>query len=539
MYACDTKDKSRTHVTAKINDLQCQLLVDTGASVNVLDESTYNSLSSTTKLDKPSVKIYPYNSHNPVELLGKLQATVETKNRVTVATFYVTKGNSGSILGSETSQELGLVTLHINPVALQDNLTSSKDPGTPRQQTFHVQPTHDKAIDVMLQTNKEIFTGIGQLHDAEIKLNINPNVAPVVQNTRRIPFHIRKQVEKELLNLESQGIIERVPEGQATPWISQIVTVPKKDNESIRICVDMRSANKAIRRVRHVMPTVDEVMTNLNGAQFFSKIDLSNAYHQLVLADDCRYIKTFSTHIGLFQYARLNYGTNAAAELFQFTLQEPLKGIANAKTIADDIIIFGQTRAEHDKALNDCLTRLKQKNLTVNRDKCKFLQPELSVFGMIFSKDGVKPDPRKIADIRNAPVPSNATEVRSFLGMANFCARFIPNFADIAEPLRRLTHKNATFVWRQEHTVAFERIKELLTSKPVIAYFDVKKDTSLIVDASPIGISAILTQSTANEASRVIAYASRALTPVERRYSQTEREALSIVWDVEHFHIYL
>ena len=123
--------------------------------------------------------------------------------------------------------------------------------------------------------------------------------------------------------------------------------------------------------------------------------------------------------------------------------------------------------------------------------------------------------------------------------MANFCARFIPNFADMAEPLRQLTHKNAVFGWRKEHTVAFDRIKELLTSTPVIAYFDVEKDTSLIVDASPIGISAILTQSSANEAPRVIAYASRALTPVERRYSQTEREALSIVWGVENFHIYL
>ena len=189
--------------------------------------------------------------------------------------------------------------------------------------------------------------------------------------------------------------------------------------------------------------------------------------------------------------------------------------------------------------MNDCLARLKLKHLSLNRDKCKFLQPELSFFGIIFSKDGVKPDPRKITDIINAPVPSNATEVRRFLGMANLCARFIPNFADIAEPLRRLTHKNATFVWRNEHTVAFERIKEPLTSKQVVAYIYVKKDTSLLVDTSPIGISAILTQSTANETPRVIAYASRALTPVECRYSQTEREALSIVWGVEYCLIYL
>ena len=105
------------------------------------------------------------------------------------------------------------------------------------------------------------------------------------------------------------------------------------------------------------MLTVDQVMTNLNGAQFLPKIGLSTAYYQLVLAEDFRYITTISTHIALFQYARLNYGTNAAAELFQFTLQEAIKGIANVKNIADDIIIFGQTRTEHDKALYVCLAR--------------------------------------------------------------------------------------------------------------------------------------------------------------------------------------
>ena len=167
-------------------------------------------------------------------------------------------------------------------------------------------------------------------------------------------------------------IIERVPEGQATPWISQIVTVPMKDNKSIRICVDMKSANRAIRRVRNVMPTVDEIIKNLNSAQFFSKIDLSNAYYQFVLAEDCKSITTFCTHKGLFQYSILNYDTNAADELFPFTLQEALKGVANVKNIADYIIIFVQTIAEYDKALSDCFTRLKQKTLTVNRDSANF-----------------------------------------------------------------------------------------------------------------------------------------------------------------------
>ena len=247
------------------------------------------------------------------------------------------------------------------------------------------------------------------------------------------------------------------------------------------------------------MPTVDEIMVQLNGAKFFSKIDLSQAYHQLELHKDSRYITTFSTHIGLFQCKRLNYGTNAAAELFQHTLQESLKGIANVRNLADDIIVFGKNRAEHDKALNECLARLKARNLIVNRQKCKFLQPELSFFGMVFSEDGVKPDPNKIADLVDASIPSNASEVRSLLGMANFSAKFIPNFADITEPLRRLTHKNTVFKWEKEHSKAFKKLKDVLTDSPVMTCFDVEKETYLIVDASPIGISAILAQSSKDE----------------------------------------
>ncbi|XP_065060965.1 uncharacterized protein K02A2.6-like [Rhopilema esculentum] len=539
LYAVKQKKKPGNAVTAKISDYKCDLLVDTGASVNILDEETFSQIPSDPKLEKTTVKVYPYNSNSPVKLLGKFQATVETKKRITVATFYVTEGNSGSLLGSETSQELGLVTFHINPMVSKVKDKNVKPQIASTCSWIPIRSTHDKSVDAALLANKEIFRGIGKLDGVQIKLNIDENVTPVVQNTRRIPFHIRKQVEEELLSLEAQGIIERVPEGQATPWISQIVAVPKKDNKSIRICVDMRSANTAIKRVRHVMPTVDEIMVQLNGAKFFSKIDLSQAYHQLELHKDSRYITTFSTHIGLFQYKRLNYGTNAAAELFQHTLQEALKGIDNVRNLADDIIIFGKTRAEHDKALNECLARLKARKLTVNREKCKFLQPELSFFGMVFSEDGVKPDQKKIADLVDAPIPNNASEVRSLLGMANFSAKFIPNFADITEPLRRLTHKNIVFKWEKEHSQAFKKLKDVLTDSPVMTYFDIDKETYLIVDASPIGISAILTQSNKDEPQKVIAYASRALTPVERRYSQTEKEALSIVWGTEHFHMYL
>ena len=124
--------------------------------------------------------------------------------------------------------------------------------------------------------------------------------------------------------------------------------------------------------------------------------------------------------------------------------------------------------------------------------------------------------------------------------MANYSAQFIPDFATITEPLRQLTHKAAKFRWESEHEDAYQKILQALTSSPVINYFDTNKETELSVDASPVGVSAILAQRDSSSSTpNVIAYASRALTSTERRYSQTEKEALAIVWGIEHFHLYI
>ena len=302
----------------------------------------------------------------------------------------------------------------------------------------------------------------------------------------------------------------------------------------------MRLANEAIERIRHPIPTVDDISFALNGAKFFSKLDLSQAYHQLQLDESSRYITTFSTHIGLFRYKRLNYGTNAAAEIFQYALQTQLQGLTGVQNIADDILVYGATRSEHDENLDKCLKRLSDKGLRLNASKCKFLSETLEFFGQIFSKDGCQPDPKRVKALRNASKPTNVSEVRSLLGMANYSSKYIPNFATITAPLRDLTKKNTTFVWNKTHENAFKQLTEALSSSPCMAYFTKSKDTYVTVDASPVGISAILSQkSKGREDEKIIAYASRALAEVETRYSQTEKEALAIIWGVEHFHLYL
>ena len=516
------QNKGCPYVKVKIAGQLVSMMVDTGASINVLDQNTFEKLKE-VELKPTKVKAYPFNSKKPVEFRGKFETLIESKSRYCVATFYVMhEEGTGCLLSGNTAQELGVVQFNLNKIA------DSQDPTA---------NTKDQAIQAIIEEYKEVFTGLGKLKNHAVKLNIDKAAIPQAQPQRRIPFHIRKNVKHAVKELQKDDIIEAVPETQPTPWVSPIVAVPKKD-DTVRICVDMRMANQAINRVRYPIPTVNDISLDLNGAKYFSKLDLAQAYHQLPLDEESRYITAFSTHVGLFRYKRLAYGINASAEIFQHALQQSLQGIQGVRNIADDIIVHGKSREEHDKALRNCLKRLQEKGLTLNAKKCSFLQPTLEFFGQIFSAEGTRPDPKRVTDLQNMPTPTNAQEVRSLLGMANYSSKYIRNYATITSPLRELMKKNARFSWTEIHQNAFTKLKDALIAAPVMGYFDISKSTTITVDASPVGISAILAQGTDSDY-KVIAYASRALTDVEKRYSQTEKEALSIVWGIEHFHLYL
>ena len=161
---------------------------------------------------------------------------------------------------------------------------------------------------------------------------------------------MRKKVEDELKRLEKLDIIEKVD--GPTPWVSPIVVAPKPKNpDEIRICVDMRLPNKAVKRERHITPTIDDIIVELTGAKVFSKLDLNSGYHQVELSPESRYITTFTTHVGLRRYKRLIFGISSAAEKFQAIIRDSLDELQGVKNISDDIIIYGKDQAEHDLRL--------------------------------------------------------------------------------------------------------------------------------------------------------------------------------------------
>ena len=297
-----------------IGNTPIYVMADSGATVNIINEQDYLKMKPRQVLLSCTTRVYPYMSSKPLELCGKFQSDGTNKQDTCSGTFYVAKGPSRSLLSWKTSQRLKLI-----------------------QVTNAVEETD---IPDILKEFSELTSGIGEYKGSPVKIHIDESVKPVAQPHRRIPFHVRKQVEEKLDQLMKDDIIERA-EGP-TSWISPIVVVPKPNNSNeIRICVDMRALNRAIIRERHVIPTTDNIIADLNGCKVFSKIDLNQRYHQFPLHEDSRNLTTFSTHVGLYRYKRLNFGLSCAAEIFQRKVGDAILGIQGVRNISDDIYIGG------------------------------------------------------------------------------------------------------------------------------------------------------------------------------------------------------
>ena len=374
------KEDNTVPITVEVTSIP--VIIDSGASVNVLDSDTFSQLTDKGIILRHSnVKIYPYGSETPLPVKGTFNANVSTPDLHTLADFVVVENlNAGSLLGKKTATELGL--LRIGP----------EYPRTVNQITV-------QSVQAIVDRHRAVFNGVGKLKDYQLKIHIDPEVTPVAQPQRRVPFHVRKQVEAKLTELQDLDIIEDV-EGP-TPWVSPLVTVPKS-NGDVRVCVDMRRANAAVIRERHPIPTLEETLQALNGAVVFSKLDLRWGYHQVELHPESRVLTTFATHKGLKRYKRLIFGLSSAPEMYQYVVQHTLQGIPGVRNISDGIIVFGPDQESQDKNLDLTLARLQSKGLTLNREKCIFSVPKLVFFGFTISADGTAPDDKKVDAVRNA-----------------------------------------------------------------------------------------------------------------------------------------
>ena len=228
-----------------------------------------------------------------------------------------------------------------------------------------------------------------------------------------------------------------------------------------------------------------------------------------------------------------------ATEKFQQIVWQLIKRCSRAYNVHDDLRVVGANDKEHDENLDRVVRKLQESGLTLNYDKREIGVGEMTYMGDVLSADGLRLSSERIKAIVDAPAPQNQSEVRSFLGSAQFCAKFIDNFATTSTPLWDLTAKEAEWEWGPTQKRAFQQIKDQLNLAPVMAYHCQGAATRLTTDASPVGLGAILEQRQEDGTYRPIYYASRKLSKVEKRYSQFEREALAVRWACEKFHLYL
>ena len=522
-------------ITLLICGSQVDMNIDTGSQVNIIDEDTFRRLANKPELQHATTTLYGYNSTTPISTLGQFTSSVrasQTNNEANLR-FIVTQGSAGNLLTYRSATQLNAIGRigNITEERASTNDTSS----TPADNSTR----HDnKAFEIVKNKFPDLFTGqVGCFNQYSVQLHIDTSIAPVREPMRTVAIPLRKAVTKELQSMLDQDIIE--PAHGPTPWVSAICPVPKANGE-VRITIDGRAANRAIQRARYIMPTLDDLIVALNGATHFSRLDMKAGYHQIVIDKHSRYITTFATHMGLFQYKRLNMGISSSSELFQRIIANTINGIPGSLNFSDDIIVFGSNKEDHDNNLHQVLNTLSRVGLTLNPNKCLFAVTELDFYGMHFSEKGMSIQQQKIKALQDATPPKTQSEVRSLLGLAKYCTRQIPNLATICDPLAELTRAKTPFEWSEVHDKAFNTLKAALTNDAV-AYFRDDWNTVLTVDASPVGLGAILSQEDPLDGSntRVVQYASRSLSDTERRYHQIEKEALAVIWAMEHFHNYI
>ncbi|KAL5488848.1 hypothetical protein EMCRGX_G017861 [Ephydatia muelleri] len=368
--------------------------------------------------------------------------------------------------------------------------------------------------------------------DTGSQVNIMPLIKPVISPPRNQPVTIRDRLKTELNKMESMGVIVAVEE--PTDWVNSLVVVEKPKTKQLRICLDPRPLNKAIMREHFQLPTLDDIATRLHGAKVFSKLDANHGYWQIPLDRASQLLTTFNTPFGRYCYTRLPFGISSAQEVFQKRMYQLFGDLPGVETDIDDMLIHGRTEEEHQQRLTAVLKRCQEVHLTLNKEKCQFGVPQVTYLGHCISADGITPDENRVKAILAMPPPKDKKGVERLLGTLNYVSKFVPNMSTVTEHIRVLLGKDVPFVWTWEQEAAFENVKKLLSTAPVLAFYDVKQPVTVSCDASQTGLGAVLLQQ-----ERPVAYISRALSDTEQRYAQIEKELLAVVFAFEKFNQYV
>ncbi|KAD7479067.1 hypothetical protein E3N88_02203 [Mikania micrantha] len=340
-----------------------------------------------------------------------------------------------------------------------------------------------------------------------------------------------QELSNQLQELLDKGFIRP----SFSPWGAPVLFVKKKDG-TFRMCIDYRELNKLTIKNRYPLPRIDDLFDQLQGAQYFSKIDLRSGYHQLRIQEEDIPKTAFRTRYGHYEFMVMPFGLTNAPAVFMDLMNRVCKPYLDQFVIVfiDDILIYSKNEKEHEQHLRTVLELLKEEQLYAKFSKCEFWLREVQFLGHVINSNGIHVDPAKIEAIKNWDVPTTPTEIRSFLGLAGYYRRFISNFSKIALPLTKLTQKSEPFVWTHKQEEAFQTLKQRLCNAPILTLPEGSDDFVVYCDASHQGLGCVLMQR-----DKVIAYASRQLKIHEKNYTTHDLELGAVVFALKIWRHYL
>lgn len=538
-------------------DTNFEALVDSGAMVNTIPSKIWEIMKHSANVSKineyPREKLTAYASKSTLELECAFEADLYVSGSTQTAKgtkFYVVKGTEVALIGYPTAKALNLLQLGI---AQQDAVC-----------------TIFKTLEEINAQNQGKFP---KIPNVSVKIQTDDSVAQKQIIRYRIPKAMEKEATKRLDAMEKAGIIEKADaEDLEITWVSPMMLVAKGPND-FRLVIDYRHVNKCIVRHPYPMPTMEQIWAQIPQGKdlFFTKLDLSDAFHHIELSEEARRLTTFMTAKGMMRFTRLPFGLSCSPEIFQREMEKIFAGTLGVVIYMDDILVFAESQEELHSRVEHVKEKLRASNMTINEKKSEYDQKSIEFLGMTIDSKGVRPTKSRIADIKNFKRPQNVTELRSFLGLVTFVSPFLTNFSDRTETLRKLitarapkarinvlnlklgkykrkfmmreeivNNKGQKLAWNDEHQKAFEDLKKAVCDDIIYrGFYSERDETFLYTDASPWGLGATLVQRDAAGSYRIISCASKSLTETERRYPQIQREALAIVWGMEHFIYYL
>jgi predicted aspartyl protease len=457
-----TETENAWYVELEVNSTKVKFKIDSGAAVTAIPMKVSDALK--LKL-RPTTRKLMGAGNTQLTVVGVTTVNLSYGEMRHKDKVFVIEGLARPLLGKPAIKQLGVFQVtnvaEVSSVGWKDKFPS-------------------------------LFCGLGTMK-SQVRIELKDDTIPFAQATpRRVAAARRRPLQEELHRMERMGVIQKIEE--PTDWCAPCIVVPKKDGK-IRVCIDFTQLNKAVRRAYHPLPATDETIADLGRSRVFSKLDANCGYWQLRLDESSQKLTTFITPFGRYFCKRLPFGISSAPEIFQREMQKALEGIEGVLCQMDDILIHTETEDHHASKVEEVLTRLALAGITLNEDKCEFFRTRVTFLGHVIDETGIHADPGKVSAIQEFPAPKNRKELKRFLGMVNYLGKFISTLADDTVRMRTLLKlKDNDWLWTSEMTEEFARLKQKISSFPVLVPFDLELETWLSADASSYGLGAAIFQ---------------------------------------------